>query len=497
MKNLYFVLLCIAALLTCCSTEGDPTVDPEDPNITDTTDTGGDNGDNGDITGGGTESYEVVSSLKPRVVILTDISTWEPDDAESLVHLLASADLYEIEAIIYTTGWSHSVLATGVMDDLLLPIITSYGRDVRNLRARSNQSSHDADESVQSVGYWPSMAYLSERTMFGSLNRGAEYIGSGNDSDGSKYIIELADEDDDRPLWILCWSGANTLAQSVWWVQQNRSDAALKTFLNKLRVFAITDQDRASGDSYDASSQMYLREFSSDLVYLWDESAWMAQNKAREYWSQYETMIQPMGYMGEYYATYVWGVEGDTPSFMYVTPNGVGGVDDPTYLSWGTYFEWSVSPDGVTSCYNNAAPAAIYTVATNYYNQFYPAMFNDFAARMAWAENGTGNRNPLVVVDGKASIETVRRTVSLGETCIMDASESVDPDGDELAFSWWKPIGGTYTSSIELEGADSSICSFTVPNDSMGTEFHFICEVSDNASPSLTSYRRFIFTVSK
>jgi len=44
--------------------------------------------------------------LKPRIVVLTDVSTWETDDSESLVRLLVHADLFEIEGLIYTTGWS-------------------------------------------------------------------------------------------------------------------------------------------------------------------------------------------------------------------------------------------------------------------------------------------------------------------------------------------------------------------------------------------------------
>jgi len=44
--------------------------------------------------------------LEPRIVVLTDVSTWETDDSESLVRLLVHADLFEIEGLIYTTGWS-------------------------------------------------------------------------------------------------------------------------------------------------------------------------------------------------------------------------------------------------------------------------------------------------------------------------------------------------------------------------------------------------------
>ena len=85
--------------------------------------------------------------------------------------------------------------------------------------------------------------------MFGSRKRGAEHVGEGNDSPGSKLIIDLADEDDDRPVWITVWGGGNTLAQAIWRVQKDRSEAELKAFLRKLRVYTITDQDRDQKDS--------------------------------------------------------------------------------------------------------------------------------------------------------------------------------------------------------------------------------------------------------
>ena len=47
------------------------------------------------------------SSLKPRLVVLTDISQDEPDDHQSLTRLLVHADMYEIEGIVLTTGWSQ------------------------------------------------------------------------------------------------------------------------------------------------------------------------------------------------------------------------------------------------------------------------------------------------------------------------------------------------------------------------------------------------------
>lgn len=48
------------------------------------------------------------SALKPRLVVLTDIAPnhIEPDDMESMIRLFAHADLFEIECLIYSTGWS-------------------------------------------------------------------------------------------------------------------------------------------------------------------------------------------------------------------------------------------------------------------------------------------------------------------------------------------------------------------------------------------------------
>ena len=50
------------------------------------------------------------AELKPRIVVLTDIAPndVEPDDMESTIRLLAHADLFEIEALVATTGWSNT-----------------------------------------------------------------------------------------------------------------------------------------------------------------------------------------------------------------------------------------------------------------------------------------------------------------------------------------------------------------------------------------------------
>ena len=150
--------------------------------------------------------------LKPRIVVLTDISpiTAEPDDFESTIRLLVHADLFEIEGLVATTGWSNR--GGSERPDLLTDIINAYEKDLPNLLKLSNQKGHLSDESKQQIGYWPSPGYLRSRTVLGSQKMGMRFIGKENNSPGSDLIIKLADEADERPIWVLAWGGGNTVA---------------------------------------------------------------------------------------------------------------------------------------------------------------------------------------------------------------------------------------------------------------------------------------------
>ena len=151
--------------------------------------------------------------LKPRLVVLTDIARTnvEPDDMESMIRLLVHADLFEIEGLVATTGWSNR----GGQEhaDIILDLVNAYEKDLPNLMKRSNQKGFLPDESHQEIGYWPSPQYLRDRTVTGSKARGYRFIGETNGSAGSDLIIRLADEKDDRPIWVTVWGGANTLAR--------------------------------------------------------------------------------------------------------------------------------------------------------------------------------------------------------------------------------------------------------------------------------------------
>ncbi|MFO8001957.1 MAG: DUF1593 domain-containing protein [Marinilabilia sp.] len=442
-------------------------------------------------------------SLKPRIIVLTDISPnhVEPDDMESLIRLLVHADLFEIEGLVATTGWSSSG-DNADWERLIHEAIDAYEEDLPNLRKRSGQNDFNKDESQQKIGYWPSPDYLRARTVVGSQVRGIEHIGEDNNSPGSNLIIEMADQEDDRPVWVLAWGGGNTLAQAIWQVQQERSDKQFNAFLDKLRAYTITDQDRSykDGTPYDISSHQWMRrKFKKDLFFIWDECAWKFQNgTGKENWDQYATHIQGHGTLGSMYPKYKYGVEGDTPSFLYVLPNGLNYPENPGWGSWGGYFEWAVGPDQETYAYTNHGDMEAYSTCRNQLEHFYPATFNNFAARMDWADQGKGNRNPVVVVNDNQGLDIINMEPGQGKTVTLDASKSFDPDDDQLTYKWWVlSEAGTYSEKVNISGSNTKHARIDIPSDSAGETIHVICEVEDKSTHNLTSYRRIIIKPKK
>ena len=430
------------------------------------------------------------NDLKPRLVVCTDIAPAdvEPDDMESMVRLMAYADMFEIEALITSVGWNCDPYPAE-WAEYLQRVIEAYRKDVPKLMRRSGQQefmSLEEENKQQSIGYWPSADYVKSRAVMGSIHGGIKVIGADNDSPGSELLIRLADEDDTRPIYVAAWGGANTLAQAIWRVKQSRSSEELKRFVRKFRIYTITDQDMQysmrMNRSY--SSHMWLRkEFADDLQFVWDEGTWQEQCElGKRHWQQHKDNIQGRGALGGEYPTYKWGVEGDTPSFLYVMPNGLNNPEDPHQCGWAGYHERGMCADSLTTAWTSWQEP-VRSISVGYKQRFYPDELNDFMARMQWAAEGKGNLNPYIVIPN----DTINITVSLS----LDASKSFDPDGDNLQFSWWQQpeIGKT---KVKIEQADQPIATLRIPADAKGDTIHIICEVHDDGPYHLPAYRRII-----
>ena len=431
------------------------------------------------------------NDLKPRLVVCTDIAPAdvEPDDMESMVRLMAYADMFELEALITTVGWNCDPYPAE-WAEYLQRVIEAYRKDVPKLMRRSGQQEFmplEDENKQQYIGYWPSADYVKSRAVMGSIHGGIKAIGADNDSPGSELLIRLADEDDTRPIYVAAWGGANTLAQAIWRVKQTRSAEELKKFVRKFRIYTITDQDMQysmrMNRSY--SSHMWLRkEFADDLQFVWDEGTWQEQCElGKRHWQQHKDNIQGRGALGGEYPTYKWGVEGDTPSFLYVMPNGLNNPEDPHQCGWAGYHERGMCADSLTTAWTSWQEP-VRSISVGYKQRFYPDELNDFMARMQWAAEGKGNLNPYVVIPN----DTINITmVSL----TLDASKSFDPDGDNLQFSWWQQpeIGKT---KVKIEQADQPIATLRIPADAKGDTIHIICEVHDDGPYHLPAYRRII-----
>ena len=140
------------------------------------------------------------------------------------------------------------------------------------------------------------------------------------------------------------------------------------------------------------------------------------------------------------------------------------------------------------------------------------AFQHDFAARMDWttADYAHANHNPVVEVNGSAGTAPIVMDAEVGKAIVLDASRSGDPDGQHLHYNWFlygeAGVTGENAAAVSITGGDTAVATATVtaacrpfwlpliPCRGDGTS-HIIVAVTDDGSPSLTSYRRIILNV--
>jgi len=460
---------------------------------------------------------------KPRVVVLTDMGN-EPDDQMSFIRLLLYSNELDLESLIATTStWQKNK----VQPETVRKLIAAYSE------VRSNLLKHASG--------WPEAAKLDALVTSGQPAYGMAAVGPDKMSPGAEAIIQAVDRPDPRPLWITIWGGANTLAQALSHVRATRAQAEVDKFALKLRISAISDQDDAGpwirrefpglhyivkpsspdgGEYYYAtwtgiSGDAYYRNCAgADSTTVTNE--WLEKN------------IRAKGPLGKLYPKFAFIMEGDTPSFLGLTNNGLNSYRNPSWGGWGgryvyrqPYGEtrpiWTqggdlfprvTSQDTVTG-----ADGKTYVSDQATIWRWRTAFQNDFAARMDWTikSYADANHHPSVIVNGKEGASPIIIESQVGAPTTLDASLSRDPDGQRLSYQWFHYAEAGFVPGQNLaevtisQGATAravvtatAACrpNWMPANRPCATGVaHIILAVTDNGTPALTSYRRVILNV--
>lgn len=459
---------------------------------------------------------------KHRVLVLTDIEA-DPDDTQSLIRLLLYANVLDIEGIVATTSVHQK---SRVAPESIERVIRAYGK------VQPNLSRHAGGDSAGgfSAESFPPEGMLLALIKQGRAEYGMQGVGEDKDSEGSDWIIDVLERDDDRPLWVSVWGGPNTLAQALYRIRETKTPKEADRLISKLRVYTISDQD---------DSALWIREQFPDLFYIvspgnYGRATWIGINQfvsgidnetISNSWLA-ENIQQGHGPLGALYPDVAWGMEGDTPAFLSLIPNGLNVPERPDWGGWGGRYEQYV-PDPTPL--SNALPTPgqedvlvaetrpIWTNADDHYVPYIEreygrsvrrdsasftgnkvtlwrwrdAFQNDFAARMDWTTQPYDAANhPPIPPPGEEI------TVRSGEYFTLDGSGTTDPDGDALSFLWFQyPEAGTYADPIGLSAENLYRLFVRAPEVEAPETTHFILAVTDKGVPPLTRYKRVVVNI--
>jgi hypothetical protein len=141
------------------------------------------------------------------------------------------------------------------------------------------------------------------------------------------------------------------------------------------------------------------------------------------------------------------------------------------------------------------------------------AFQHDLAARMDWtvAPFERANHAPSVTLNGVAGVEPLAMEATVGQPLVLDATGTGDRDGNALRYRWfhYEEAGfapGVRLAALAIDRADGPRATVTPtaacrplwlpmgPPCAAGVA-HVILAVTDDGTPSLTSYRRVVLTV--
>lgn len=252
--------------------------------------------------------HVLADTPRHRVLVSTDIGGTDPDDDQSMVHLLLYADELDLEGLV------SSPYGPGRVKDIL-EVIDVYERDYPTLKSHSSS--------------YPTPAALRAITKQGALESPGP-AGFGPATEGSQWIVNCARREDPRPLHVLVWGGLEDLAQAL-------HDAP--DILPKLRVYFIGGPNKMwCVDAYHFIEQqnpaLWIIEANSTY------RGWFVGGEQGGEWGNQSFVTEHIaghGALGDYFATHLKGTikMGDTPSVAWLLH---GSPSDPIQPGWGGQF---------------------------------------------------------------------------------------------------------------------------------------------------------------
>jgi hypothetical protein len=418
----------------------------------------------------GTE-YRSVPPPQLRVVIETDAPGGDPDDEGSLVRFFLYLNEWDVEGLIGTRGPEQSRLKLSGKERIG-QYIDDYAEVYANLKV------HDAD--------YPSPEYL--RSITKQCYTGTE---------GRDFVISVIDRDDPRPVWYLNW-GTNerddeptALRSALDHVEATRSAEEYRHFAGKLRYVEVYKQN-------------HLGPHRHALVFYMD-TFWPDMDGGRWY-HRWRPLTQRAGGFdvdrdikrdhGPLTANYTIQKEGDTPTFMFLIPNGLGLPGRPNWGGWSGRYRFNEDLNmwwcDVRDTWQGTA---------NRDNTLIPWVAhiqNDFRARADWCVAETfaeANHAPVPCLEGDVSHDVLLIDAPAGEPLRLSAVGSADPDSDSLSYAWrFYGEAGSYDGDVKVDRTRAEQCVVHVPGDARDETMHVILQVTDDRDPPLTRYRRAVLT---
>jgi len=337
------------------------------------------------------------------------------------------------------------------------------------------------------------------------------------------------------------WGGANTLAQTLMDLRASHTPAEMEKLIVRLRVSSISDQDDAGPwirrefpslfyiamPSPPNSEEYYYATWtgiSGDLYYR--NCAGADTSLVTNEWL--EKNIRAKGPLGKMYPRFMFIMEGDTPSFLGLIDNGLNAYRRPDWGGWGGRYVYRQPRGEAHAIWTQGGDEFMRATSQDAVRgtdgqehvsdqasiwRWREAYQNDFAARMDWMvkDFAHANHNPVLVVNGKPGTGPIEMEAEAGQTVVLDAAGSNDPDGQKLHYKWWvyaeAGLNGAQGADVTIADGDQQQAKATahspcrqawipgmIPCRGEGIA-HIILEVTDDGSPRLTSYRRIAMCV--